>query len=202
MPGDGACAFPCGVDQSPILHPAHWSSEIAPSVVILDTPCIDTNPVIDAILQRSEAILSDNTGSDGRHLVIADRLRRHRLWIRSATSLDAETFETLADQTSCLRLGATLQFSRWLHGSGPQLLRPLLVPTPYQRQRLVQLLRISDAVADGADLRDIAYTLVFRNQTPLAGRSWKDSSDRRSCQRLVAAANRLIAGDYRKLLAA
>ncbi|MFZ5702966.1 MAG: DUF2285 domain-containing protein [Pseudomonadota bacterium] len=153
-------------------------------------------------MQRADAILSDIVATDGRHLVIADRLRRHRLWIRSDPALDAEAFETPADQMGGLRLGATLQFSRWLHGSGPQLLRPLLVPTPYQRQRLVQLLRIADAVADGAELRDIAYTLLVRNTTPLAGRSWKDSSDRRSCQRLVSAANRLIASDYRKLLAA
>lgn len=191
---------PCAPDLSPLSHPAHWSPEAAPSVVILGVASLDAGPVAAALSQRTDSILADVSAGDGRHIVIGDRTRRHRLWLRQAEGLDVAAYATSAAETDRVRLGATLQFNRWLHGSGPQLLRPILAPTRYQRQRLIQLLRIADAKADGAALRDIAYVIVFPSHWPLAGAAWQGSNERRTCQRLAAEARMLIRGDYRKLL--
>lgn len=170
-------------------------------MVIVDTPCFETSSVLRAIIARRDAILADVVANDGRHLVIADGPRKLRLWIRESAEVDCEAFVALPAESDRLRLGATVNFNRWLHGSGPQLLRPLLVPTPYKRRRLIQLIRIADADADGATLREIAYAVVFPHHPPLAASEWKSSSERRTCHRLLSAANRLIAGDYITLLA-
>lgn len=191
---------PFAPDLSPLSHPAHWSPEAAPSVVILGVASLDAGPVAAALSQKAGSFLSDEMASDGRHIVIGDRSRRHRLWLRRAEGLDVATYATSAAEDDRIRLAATLQFNRWLHGSGPQLLRPILTPTRYQRQRLIQLLRIADAKADGAALRDIAYVIVFPSHWPLAGAAWQGSNERRTCQRLAAEARMLIRGDYRKLL--
>lgn len=197
---DWGLSSPCAPDLSPLTHPAHWLPDFAPSVVILGVASLDSGPIINTLDNRADSILADTMAGDGRHIVVSDGERRHRLWLRQAVGLDVAAYATSATETDRIRLGATLQFNRWLHGSGPQLLRPLLVPTPYQRRRLVQLLRITDAQADGATLRDVAYVIVFPSHWPLSGAAWQGSNERRICQRLAAEARQLIRGEYRKLL--
>lgn len=195
-------SVPCDPNLSPLSHPAHWCSDVAPSVVILGVASFDSGPVIAALRRKAGSILADIETSDGRHLVIADGKRKHRLRLVHIADVAVAAYATTVGDTERIRLGATLEFNRWLHGSGPQLLRPPLVPTSYQRQRLVKLLRISDAQAEGASLRDIAYVIVFPHHWPIAGAAWRGSCERRTCLRLAAEARRLIQGDYRKLLAA
>lgn len=195
-------SIPCSPDLSPLSHPAHWGSDFAPSVVILGVASFDTGPVIEALAQKAKSILADIMTSDGRHLVITDGRRRHRLRLVHIADIEVAAYATTIQDTDQVRLGATLEFNRWLHGSGPQLLKPPLLPTTYQRQRLVKLLRISDAQTDGASLRDLAYVIVFPHHWPIAGAAWRGSCERRTCLRLAAEARRLIQGDYRKLLAA
>jgi hypothetical protein len=195
-------SIPCSPDLSPLSHPAHWGSDFAPSVVILGVASFDTGTVIDALSRKAKSILADIMTSDGRHLVITDGKRRHRLRLVHIADIEVAAYATTIQDTDQVRLGATLEFNRWLHGSGPQLLKPPLLPTTYQRQRLVKLLRISDAQTDGASLRDLAYVIVFPHHWPIAGAAWRGSCERRTCLRLAAEARRLIQGDYRKLLAA
>lgn len=195
-------SIPCSPELSPLSHPAHWGSDFAPSVVILGVASFDTGPVIDALSRKAKSILADIMTSDGRHLVITDGKRRHRLRLVHIADIEVAAYATTIQDTDQVRLGATLEFNRWLHGSGPQLLKPPLLPTTYQRQRLVKLLRISDAQTDGASLRDLAYVIVFPHHWPIAGAAWRGSCERRTCLRLAAEARRLIQGDYRKLLAA
>lgn len=193
---------PCDPDLSPLSHPAHWCSDAAPTVVILGVASFDTGPVISALSRKAASILADVMTSDGRHLVIVDGNRKHRLRLVHIADVKVAAYAITVLDTDRVRLGATLEFNRWLHGSGPQLLRPPLIPTQYQRHRLVKLLRISDAQSDGASLRDIAYVIVFPHHWPIAGAAWRGSCERRTCLRLAAEARRLIQGDYRKLLAA
>jgi hypothetical protein len=189
-------------DQSPLSHPAHWCSDFAPTIVILGVASFESGPVIAMLRAKAKSIVADVMTSDGRHLVIADGKRRHRLRLVHIADVQVAAYATTVADTDRIRLGATLEFNRWLHGSGPQLLSPPLVPTDYQRQRLVKLLRISDAQAEGASLRDIAYLIIFPHHWPIAGAAWRGSCERRTCLRLAAEARRLIQGDYRKLLAA
>lgn len=193
-------AFP--PDLSPLSHPAHWCSDFAPTTVILGVASFDTGPVITALSRKAKSILADIMTSDGRHMVIVDGKRRHRLRLVHIADIEVAAYATTVQDTDRVRLGATLEFNRWLHGAGPQLLKPPLLPTTYQRQRLVKLLRISDAQADGASLRDLAYVIVFPHHWPITGAAWRGSCERRTCLRLAAEARRLIQGDYRKLLAA
>jgi hypothetical protein len=195
-------SIPCSPDLSPLSHPAHWGSDFAPSVVILGVASFETGPVIDALSRKATSIIADIMTSDGRHLVITDGKRRHRLRLVHIADIEVAAYATTIQDTDQVRLGATLEFNRWLHGSGPQLLKPPLLPTTYQRQRLVKLLRISDAQTDGASLRDLAYVIVFPHHWPIAGAAWRGSCERRTCLRLAAEARRLIQGDYRNLLAA
>ena len=192
----------CPPNLSPLSHPAHWSSDFAPTIVILGVASFDAGPFISALSRKAKSILADIMTSDGRHMVILDGKRRHRLRLVHIAHIEVAAYATTVMDTDRIRLGATLEFNRWLHGSGPQLLHPPLVPTDYQRQRLVKLLRISDAQADGASLRDLAYVIVFPHHWPIAGAAWRGSCERRTCLRLAAEARRLIQGDYRKLLTA
>lgn len=76
---------------------------------------------------------------------------------------------------------------------------PALFPRDPQLDRLIQILRVHDALAAGASQRDIAIHFFGNERIP---RDWRVASDslRSRVRRLIREARRMAGGGYRLLL--
>ena len=98
------------------------------------------------------------------------------------------------------RLAATTLLERRLRGRPPDPNDNASQPTPFQRQRLILLLRLIDAAGAKATRHDMAFTLVYPRTQPFTGAAWKGSNERRRTMRLFADASRMMHDGYRALL--
>jgi hypothetical protein len=98
------------------------------------------------------------------------------------------------------RLAATTRLERRLRGLPPDPDANASQPTPFQRQRLILLLRLIDAADAKATRHDTAFTLIYPHTKPLTGAAWKGSNERRRTMRLFADAFRMMRDGYRALL--
>ena len=200
MLGVGAYAFPCDPDQSPLDAPALWSPDICPATLILEAnPAAGTRPH-GAKISAIEGVIAECHQCDGRHLVIADDQGHHRLWLRRASTAHGHAFTIVADKHFDARIAVAKRLMRKLDGrrSGP--LPSSFTPTLFQHGRLTLLLRLLDSERSGANRRDMAFTILFRNHAPLTNAQWKGSSARRRTQRMLAQAHHLMAIGYRSLV--
>ena len=146
------------------------------------------------------ALLADQIGPEGRHVVIADDDGEHRLWVRDTAPDQPMAVLIPLDRDFETRIASLLRFHRRLFGKGsgpPPRGWPL---TPYRRTRLAQMLVALDMHLAGASYRDIATTLGESEAAALPASEWKDSRARSRIMRLVAGAKVMMNGGYRKLL--
>ena len=195
MPGVGASAFPTDPALNPREHPALWSPDTAPDVVIVEV----ADPSLAIPLQPDAEPLVESATITERNLVYAQGTARLRLCVRLVPARAVPAISIPCDATCALRLAATSSLQRVMRGDRIAAGRTAL-PTTNQRMRYIRLLRIHDALEAGASARDLAFGLVFPNHRPLAGAIWKGSGERRHVLRLIADARRLVATGYRRLL--
>ncbi|WP_405029540.1 DUF2285 domain-containing protein [Novosphingobium sp.] len=131
--------------------------------------------------------------------MLASRLGRIRLCIRKAPSRAVPAFIVELDAYSPRRFAAAAIAERVLLGRDTAGAK-LSVPTAYQRHRLIQMLRVHDALHCGTSIREIAFGLIAPRSPSLAGVEWKGSGERRHAHRLIADLHRMVGGGYRKLL--
>jgi hypothetical protein len=180
---------------TPDQVPALWLPELLPGVVVLEDP----GPPSTFIPPPGVEIIADHSVSGERHLVLASISGRIRLCIRHAATRDIAAFVIAVDDYSAKRLAAAAIAERVLYW--PDTVSPKqLAPTLYQRQRLIQMLAIHDALGSGASISDITFGLIFPRSRPLNGAAWKGSGERRHASRLVAELRRMVGGGYHKLL--
>lgn len=199
-PDAGACAFPCAPEDDPRDVPALWAPSLAAMIVIIDVASLasDDPPSLD--IEGIGDVIADHIADDGRHIVIADRRDRHRIWMRGTTLSDPTAFVLPACAGFATRLAATARLERRLRRLPRDTGDNAAQPTPFQRQRLVLLLRLIDAASAKATRREMAFTLIYPRPTSLTGAAWKGSNERRRTLRLLAEATRMMRGGYRALL--
>jgi hypothetical protein len=175
-----------------------WCCETCPYVLRVDAArCVGGEAFDLGQLAAMSTLLSR---ADGReHLLISDGLRVIRMDVLAGTVVGApaqlryqlEGLESAERPLLTLRrllaLWRTGRFSRSLHA--PEV----------RARRWVLLLRAHDALAAGADQRDIAEVLLSPEARERRWRS-RVPSLRSQAQRLVAGARRMSAGGYRELL--
>jgi hypothetical protein len=175
-----------------------WRADVHPYVLAADAcpPSKESDTFDLEPLRRLATIVQDD---DGEHLLLSDGLGMVRL----DTSLGSITGGPV-----CLRYGLcgiasaeppllTLRRFLGLCRSG-RFLRSLHAHEVRAR-RWVLMLRAADALADGADQREIARVLLSRSVAEPAWRS-TEPSIRFQVQRLVRSARRMMRGGYRGLL--
>ncbi|MDX3885096.1 MAG: DUF2285 domain-containing protein [Sphingomonas sp.] len=176
-----------------------WRPELAAVTVILDAVPDDfTGAAIDPFALG--ALLADQAGLDGRHVVVADPAGEHRLWLRDPTPGRPLAAIIPLDKDFVTRIASLLRFHRLLFGTwtGPS---PRGWPlTAYRRARLDAMLRALDLRLAGATYREIAIALGKDDAEHLSATEWKGSSARSFVYRLVRDASAMMNGDYRKLL--
>lgn len=188
-------SFPTNPQANPRVHPALWSPDIAPDVVILEA----SEPALAVRLPPSSEALVDVSLDKERHAVVACGMTRLRLCVRRESARSVAAFSIHCDGICGLRLAAAARLERVVRGGRVSLDRSAL-PTAYQRLRYTTLLEILDALQAGASSRDLAYDFFFRRHRPLSGAMWKGSSERRHVLRQIADARRIVAAGYRSLL--
>lgn len=190
----GLCV-PVRPDAVPSQEPALWLPDHAVRVVTIEGPA---EPLMFTPPGGTEVVAEHLIG-DERHLVLRSGANRIRLCLRQSSARSAPTFVITLDAYAAKRLAMAGVAERVLRGANGRLPK-LSAPTPYQCRRLIQMLRLHDALQGGAAIRDVAFGLIFPRMTPLTGAAWKGSGERRHAHRLVAQVRQMIGGDYRRLL--
>lgn len=196
---NGGWSFAFDPDASPIAAPAHWRPELSPSTLPLGPPPseFEDSPPIDPT--RTCAIRADNTGVDGRYIILDDPDGEHRLCLRGEAGEPLAMILPIDGQFE-LRLRAAGRLYRFLCGqpSGPP--PPGLAISLFQRSRLTLLLNIFDRLAVGRSKREIARDVIYPGLDAGSAAEWKASSERRRTQRLCDEAKAMVAAGYRRLL--
>lgn len=154
-------------------------------------------------MSRNLEVLQDRTTNEGRHLVLGDGKKRHRVLVTPPGSEGSGYFAP-RDLWVRTRLAAIEAFDSTFPQSSHAKSNDLLLPSLYQKRRLTLLLNILDAMhrSDSglATTREIAQTVVYRNTDLGRAIEWKSSSHRRQTQRLINEARIMVEGGYRWLL--
>lgn len=146
-------------------------------------------------------IAAEHRDEKGRHLVLSTGKRRYRL------SICGETTETepLAYVLPCdafweTRQAAVSDFHEHCHLGHVKKLPLCLAPGPSEHWRLVQWLRLLDALSDGATARELAIELIARDAGRYSAAEWDTSSERKRIARWQRQALAMRDGGYLALL--
>jgi hypothetical protein len=177
-----------------------WRPELTAVSVILDAAPdgFGTAKAVDPL--KLGALLADQAGVEGRHVVVVDRDGDHSLWLRNSTPGQPLAAIIPLDKDFTTRVTSLLRFHRRLLGkqSGPP---PRGWPlSSYRQARLALMLQALDLRLSGASYRQIAAALGRKGDAELPATEWKTSAARSYVIRVVRDATALMNGDYRKLL--
>lgn len=177
-----------------------WRPELTAVTVILDAAPegFGTAKAVDPL--KLGALLADQTGVEGRHVVVADVDGDHSLWLRDPTPGQPLAAIIPLNKDFMTRVTSLLRFHRRLFGKapGPQ---PRGWPlSTYRQARLAMMLQALDLRLSGASYRQIAAALGRKDDAQLPATEWKTSAGRSFTIRLVRDATALMNGDYGKLL--
>lgn len=193
----GLVAYECPDRAVPNARPL-WRSDIHPQVLSVES-VEAARPEDHFDLGRMGDLATVVSGSHGEHLLLSDGLRMVRLdglcgvFSRGPACLRyrieglAAAEPRLLTLRRLLALCRTGRFARSLHAAEPR------------ARRWVLMLRTWDALAAGADQRQIAEILLGRSAAEPRWRS-REPSLRSQAQRLVRSARSFAAGHYRTLL--
>lgn len=177
-----------------------WQPKLTAVTVILDAVPDGFGGAAALDPTQLGALLVDQAGVEGRHVIVADRDGDHWLWLRDPTPGRPLAAIIPLDKDFATRMASLLRFHRRLFGkeSGPpprgwELSR-------YRRARLAMVLQALDLRLSGATYRQIATALGRERDAELPATEWKTSAARSFVIRLVRDATALMNGDYRKLL--
>lgn len=149
---------------------------------------------------RAERVATEFIGHGEWHLVLLLGGRRYRLAISRCLGNEGLAYICPVDGDGAARLALAAAIQRGVNGFA--LARPpaCAAPGPSERWRLVQWLRLLDALAEGASLRDLAAALVAPQARAYSAAEWDASSERRRVARWQSGALAMRDGGYRKLL--
>lgn len=196
--GAGGCPFAYAPGE--LADTVIWRPELTAVTVILDAAPegFGAAKAVDPL--KLGALLADQTGIRGRHVVVADRHGAHSLWLRDPTPGQPLAAIIPLDKDFTTRVMSLLRFHRRLFGkqSGPP---PRGWPlSAYRQARLGMMLQALDLRMSGASYRQIAAAMGREDDAELPATEWKTSAGRSFAIRLVRDATALMNGDYRKLL--
>lgn len=196
--GDGGYPFAASPDD--LFQPVAWRPELTAVALILDTAPEGFETAAPVNPRALGALLADQAGIDGRHVIVADAAGEHRLWLR-----DPQPGRPLAaviplDKDFITRIASLLRFHRRLLGRAAGPLPRGWPLTAYRLSRLDLMLRALDLRDEGATYRQIATALGRDDAARLSASDWKMSASRSFVVRLVRDGIAMMNGDYRKLL--
>ncbi|MBE1529836.1 hypothetical protein GGC65_004292 [Sphingopyxis sp. OAS728] len=134
------------------------------------------------------------------HVVLRAGGRRYRLLIRRCLANERLAFLAPADAETELRASLIMSLHRELLHIGGGAPPTGSAPGPTERWRLVQWLRLLDALDEGAPAREIAAALLLADAGGYSASEWDASSERRRIARWQRAAIAMRDGGFSALL--
>lgn len=196
--GAGGCPFATAPDD--LSEPVVWRPELTAVTVILDAAPEGFATAAPVDPRALGALLADLAGIDGRHVIVADAVGEHRLWLRDPTPSRPLAAVIPLDKDFLTRIASLLRFHRRLLGRAAGPLPRGWPLTAYRLARLDLMLRALDLRDGGATYREIATALGRDEAARLSASDWKMSSARSFVVRLVRDGVTMMNGEYRKLL--
>jgi len=150
---------------------------------------------------KGATVIGSHIADQASHLVLTSSGRRYRLTIPTgASDTDPLTYILPADTFWELRRTAMSAFHEHVH-LGRLRQRPVsLDPGPSERWRLVQWLRLLDALPEGVSARELAVDLIARDARHYSAAEWDGSSERKRIGRWHRHALAVRDSGYRRLL--
>ncbi|MGI9359969.1 MAG: DNA -binding domain-containing protein [Parasphingorhabdus sp.] len=124
----------------------------------------------------------------------------HRVWLHNCAPTDYLTSSIPLDTTAPQRSAASERFCRFLMHQHRRKLASGIVPTTYQRSRLILLLRLLDAEQEGLSRRKMAFTILYPHHIAMRSAEWKASNERRRFYRMLEEAYMICRNGYRRML--
>lgn len=180
--------------------PALWRPQACALVAIAEPAAGGFAAARLADLVGAADVAAEMLSHDDWHLVLVGRGRRYRLWVRRCIANEPLAYVSPADMHADLRLALASAVQRALAGRDRTGTPTAGRPGTTEHWRLVQWLRLLDAMAEGASAREIAATLIAEEARSFSAAEWDGSSERRRIARWQRAAVAMRDGGYRKLL--
>ncbi len=196
--GAGGCLFATAPDD--FSDPVVWRPELTAVTVILDAAPDGFKTATPVDPRALGALLADQAGIEGRHVIVADAAGEHRLWLRDPQPGRLLAAVVPLDKDFITRIASLLRFHRRLLGRAAGPLPRGWPLTAYRLARLDLMLRALDLRDEGATYREIATALGRDDAARLSASDWKMSASRSFVVRLVRDGIAMMNGDYRKLL--
>lgn len=198
-PATGGWSFAVDPDAPAERVPALWRPDICPSVTLAAPapPSVTGLPLSD--VAASAGVAAEWLAHRDWHLVLAVGGRRYRLWIADCLSIEALAYVVPADKHVLERQAATGALHRLIASGSAS--APPGQPGPTERWRLVQWLRLLDALEEDIAPRDLAAALILPDVGSYSAAEWDASSERRRIARWQRSAIAMRDGGYLSLLA-
>ena len=164
-------------------------------VIRIETNALDMMPLVPS----GFTLLAKYRATDTYHVVLGRSTSRLRFCVHLAPSRAAPSIILAHDKLLVWRARAAAAYASLCHRPDADPAAPFM-PGAYQRATLTRLIQIADALACGATCKDIAYAVVFPRHKPVSGATWKGSSERRHCWRLIQKTRWYLQDGYRHLL--
>jgi hypothetical protein len=146
-------------------------------------------------------IATEHRDVEGRHLVLSAGKRRYRLTICGEATADEPLAYVLPGDTFWeTRQAAVSVFHGHLRLGQVSKLPICLAPGASEHWRLVQWLRLLDALSGGASARQLAIELIARDAGRYSAAEWDTSSERKRIARWQRQALAMRDGGYLALL--
>lgn len=201
-PAVGGWSFAFDPDLNAAAAPALWRPRACAYVTIARPGPKRYAALRLAEMTEGTCVAAEVLGHRDWHLVLAAGGRRHRIAVRRCIANERLAFLTPADTHAELRAAMAISLLRELLGLGAASPPAGGSPGPSEHWRLVQWLRLLDALAEGASPRDTAAALFCPDAASFSAAEWDASSERRRIARWRRAALAMRDGGYRRLLAA
>ncbi len=200
LPTAGGWSFAPDPDLPADAAPALWRPQACALVAIAEPAAAGFAAARLADLVDAADVAAELLAPDDWHLVLLGGGRRYRLWVRRCIANEPLAYASPADRHIDLRLALASAVQRALAGRSRHRPGGAGRPGATEHWRLVQWLRLLDAMAEGAAPRDIAATLIFEGARTFSAAEWDGSSERRRIARWQRAAIAMRDGGYRALL--
>ena len=167
-------------------------------MVILDAAPDGFSALTRADVQPSVAIEIDRP--DGRYVVAVSGGVRYRLWVRDPRPDQSLAYLIIGDEHIAVRRAVAAGFHAQMIGgvaTGPP---SCLRPGTSEHWRLVQFLRLLDALDKDASARELATTLIAADAIAFSAAEWDASRERKRIGRWIDKAIAIRDGGFRDLL--
>lgn len=196
----GGWSFAFDPDLHAASVPAIWAPHVTALMVILDTAPDGFSTLTSSDMRHVFMVAIEIERADGCYLVVNVGDTRYRLWVRDDRPHQALAYLIIGDEHIAARRAIAAGFHDNVQGGRSTHSPSCLHPGASERWRLIQFLRLLDALDEDASARELAATLIAADARAFTAAEWDASRERKRISRWTEKAIAMRDGDFRELL--